>query len=76
MLAALTAAAQPPPFNCSTQPAGAYDPITLRNSRGLEATFIRYGATLTHLLVPDASWLGASPGVGGPAERRHCRRTG
>lgn len=42
-------------FNCSSQPANAFEPLTLKNSKGMEATMIAYGATMTHLLVPDAS---------------------
>eukprot|EP00729_Bicosta_minor_P013580 gene13580-10254_t len=44
----------PPAYNCTTQPADAYTPIVLKNSH-LEARFQRYGATLTHLIVPDAN---------------------
>ena len=37
--------------HCSSQPAGAFTPITLTNSRGtLTATMIPYGATTTHLV--------------------------
>jgi len=49
----------PPPsfFNCSSQPEGAFTPVVLKNSKGMEATMIPYGATITHLVVPDA-WGG------------------
>jgi aldose 1-epimerase len=43
----------PTDFNCSSQPAGTFDRITIKNSKGLEASFIRYGATLTNLIFPD-----------------------
>ena len=42
------------PCTGTTQPADAYTPIVLKNSH-LEARFQRYGATLTHLIVPDAN---------------------
>eukprot|EP00041_Stephanoeca_diplocostata_P017001 m.337630 g.337630 ORF g.337630 m.337630 type:complete len:403 (-) comp20556_c0_seq1:190-1398(-) len=44
----------PPEYNCSSQPPGTYDEIILKNSKGMEARFIRYGATLTHLIFPDS----------------------
>lgn len=44
----------PPPFNCTTQPEGTFKTYTIKNSKGMEASLIPYGATLTHLLVPDA----------------------
>jgi len=54
---AVSVVSDPPPsfFNCSAQPDYAFEPVTLMNSRGLEASMIAYGATMTHLLVPDAS---------------------
>ncbi|MBM3597419.1 MAG: galactose mutarotase [Alphaproteobacteria bacterium] len=40
--------------SCGTMPDGtAVEAVTLANSRGLAATVITYGATLTRLLVPD-----------------------
>eukprot|EP00038_Savillea_parva_P016255 m.16408 g.16408 ORF g.16408 m.16408 type:complete len:409 (-) comp3381_c0_seq1:50-1276(-) len=43
----------PTSFNCTEAASlGAFEPITLSNGN-LHATFIRYGATLTHLLAPD-----------------------
>jgi len=49
----------PPPFffNCSSQPDGAFTHVVLKNSKGMEAKMIPYGATMTHLVVPDA-WEG------------------
>ena len=45
----------PPDYNCSAAAAyGAFDSIDLQNGP-LRATFIRYGATLTHLIVPDST---------------------
>jgi hypothetical protein len=45
----------PPAYNCTqAATAGAFDPIVLQHPQGsIKATFIRYGATLTHLTVPD-----------------------
>lgn len=44
------------PFNCTSQPAGAFLPIVLTNGvPGMSATLIPYGATLTHLVLPDAA---------------------
>jgi len=54
-LAAAAAAPSPPPsfFNCSSQPASAYTPVVLKNSKGMEVHVMPYGATLTNLIVPD-----------------------
>ena len=35
------------------QPDGTFDTIKIKNSHGMEAWFIPYGATLTHLVVKD-----------------------
>lgn len=56
MLLLAAVLAQPPPsfFNCSSQPADAFTPVSLTNARGtIKATMIAYGATMTHLLVQD-----------------------
>ena len=41
------------PWNCTTQPAGAFTPLVLTNSKGLSISVIPYGGTLTNLMVPD-----------------------
>jgi len=42
----------PPPFNCSTQPAGAFTPIELRSpGGGLRLSFLPYGGTVQRLIV-------------------------
>jgi hypothetical protein len=45
----------PPPsfFNCSEQPASSFQPVIIKNSKGMEGTMIAYGATMTHLMVPN-----------------------
>eukprot|EP00040_Diaphanoeca_grandis_P030048 m.176991 g.176991 ORF g.176991 m.176991 type:complete len:397 (-) comp31867_c3_seq1:51-1241(-) len=43
----------PTSFNCSTQPDDVYARIHLKNKNGMSISFIRYGATLTNLIVPD-----------------------
>ena len=48
--------AQPSSYNCSAQPAASFKTYTIK-SQHIEARFIRYGATLTHLLVKDRDGL-------------------
>ena len=52
---AIAANAGPPPsfFNCSEQAASAFEPVVLKNSKGMTGTMIAYGATMTHLTVPN-----------------------
>ena len=50
-----TTAIPPTQFNCSTQPSTAFEPVTLHNNHGMIVTMIAYGATTTHLYVPDAN---------------------
>lgn len=60
--AALGAAQQPDPFNCSQLPLSAFERITLTNNvPGMSASFIPYGATIVNLLVPSAT-------AGGPVD--------
>jgi len=66
----------PPDFRCDQQPEGAYDPITIRNAAGtLEATFLRYGGTLTHLLFTGGTEVQGPVDValGWEDPRQHCR---
>jgi len=45
---------EPPAFyNCSEQPVSAFEPVVLKNSKGMTGTMIAYGATMTHLMVPN-----------------------
>lgn len=41
----------PPSYNCSTQPDGAFTPIVLKNGLNMELSFIPYGGTVTKLVV-------------------------
>ena len=51
---AVMAMALPPSFyNCTEQGPTAFAPVTISNSHGMSATMIAYGATMTHLMVPD-----------------------
>ena len=50
----IASAPSPPDYNCPDQPEGSFDPILLQNG-DISAQFIRYGATITHLLAPDQS---------------------
>lgn len=50
--AAALACAQAPPFNCSTQPAGAFVPVQLSNAAGsLRLSLLPYGGTVQRLIV-------------------------
>lgn len=66
--------AGPPDYHCDQQPAGAYDPIHIRNAAGtLEATFIRYGGTLTHLVHKGSAAVGPIDVVlGWDDARQYC----
>jgi len=53
LLALVAHTAASPSFNCTHQPQGAFDPVVIKNSKGMTATMIRYGATMTHLSVAN-----------------------
>jgi galactose mutarotase-like enzyme len=55
LLASAAAAAAADPWNCTTQPAGAFAPIRLTNARGTELRILPYGGTATHFIVKDAN---------------------
>lgn len=68
-----TISATPPSFfNCSLQPAHAFEPVTLRNGKGIEARMIAYGATMTHFLVPDAGGVQRDVLLGWDDATQYC----
>jgi len=62
-----------PDFNCDGQPEGAYDPVKLSNSNGTtQATLIRYGATLTHLVFASGKRGPVDVVLGWDDPREYC----
>jgi len=55
VLAYTSSITDPTQFNCSTQPTSAYEPVLLCNDNKMCLTMIAYGATATHLYVPDTN---------------------
>jgi len=53
-LVAVVCSTPPSFFNCSSQPATAFKPIVIQNSKGMTGTMIAYGATMTHLAVRNS----------------------
>lgn len=62
-MASAFAFADPSPsfFNCSKQETNAFTPVVIKNSHGMSGTMIAYGATMTHLIVPN--YLGGKSDV-------------
>lgn len=64
---------QPATVNCSAlAEAGAFEPVVIRSSSGLEARFIPFGATLTHLFVPGRDNASIDVALGFDAPRQYC----
>jgi len=62
-----------PDFNCDGQPQGAYEPIEIGNALGTtRATFIRYGATLTHLVFSGGEHGPVDVVLGWDDPREYC----
>lgn len=70
-LAALVVA-QPDPHNCSSQPAGAFTPVVLKNVNGLSLSIVPYGATAQSFLVPDRGGVVRDILLGFDDPRQYC----
>ena len=54
LLLLVSASSQAPPFNCTSQPPGAFTPVELRSPSGLlRLSFLPYGGTVQRLILAD-----------------------